>query len=161
MTTSRPARVSASSSTRIDSDNSAPRVCAQFSEDLVKQGVDYSQFVTVDDAAPKAVNAGGRQVCVEGLEHGKHYNVTFRQGLPAAIGEVLEAPVLLTIYIQDRAPIRPLHRRQLRAAGDRAPRHPGRHRQLDVADVKLFRIGDRSLAQLALRLPVPAPARRL
>ena len=77
----------------IDSDNASPRVCAQFSEDLVKSGVDYSQFVTVDDAAPKAVDAGGRQICVEGLEHGGNYNITFRPGLPAAIGEVLEAPV--------------------------------------------------------------------
>jgi uncharacterized protein YfaS (alpha-2-macroglobulin family) len=132
----------------IDSDNSSPRVCAQFSEDLVKQGVDYSQFVTVDDRAPKAVNAGGRQVCVEGLEHGKYYNVAFRQGLPAAIGEVLEAPVLLSIYVQDRAS-------SARFTGDSfvlpaTARHgiPVVTVNMDAADVKLFRIGDRSLAQL-------------
>ena len=132
----------------IDSDNSAPRVCAQFSEDLVKQGVDYSQFVTLDDQAPKAVTAGGRQVCVEGLEHGKYYNVTFRQGLPAAIGEVLEAPVTLSIYVQDRAP-------SARFTGDSfvlpsTARHgvPVVTINLDVADMKLYRVGDRSLAQL-------------
>ncbi|MGO4832763.1 PAN/Apple domain-containing protein, partial [Rhizobiaceae sp. 2RAB30] len=37
----------------IDTDSAAPRVCAQFSEDLIKVGTDYSTFVTVDDAAPK------------------------------------------------------------------------------------------------------------
>ena len=132
----------------IDSDNPAPRVCAQFSEDLVKQGIDYSQFVTVDDAAPKAVDAGGRQICVEGLEHGKYYNVAFRQGLPAAIGEVLEAPVLLNIYIQDRAP-------SVRFTGDSfvlpaTARHgiPVVTVNMDAAEIKLYRIGDRSLAQL-------------
>jgi alpha-2-macroglobulin len=132
----------------IDADNSAPRVCAQFSEDLVKQGVDYSQFVTVDNAAPKAVDTAQKQVCVEGLEHGKYYNITFREGLPAAIGEVLEAPVALSIYIQDRAP-------SVRFTGDSfvlpsTARHgiPVVSVNLDVADMKLYRIGDRSLAQL-------------
>lgn len=132
----------------VDSDNAAPRVCAQFSEDLVKQGVDYAQFVTVDDRAPKAVDAGGRQVCVEGLEHGKYYNIAFRQGLPAAIGEVLAAPVLLNVYIQDRGP-------SARFTGDSfvlpsTARHgiPVVTVNMDAADMKLYRIGDRSLAQL-------------
>ncbi|RVC63728.1 hypothetical protein EN759_25570, partial [Mesorhizobium sp. M00.F.Ca.ET.038.03.1.1] len=71
----------------VDADSSSPRICAQFSEDLVKTGVDYAQFVTVDNAAPKAVEAKDKQICVEGLEHGQHYDVTFRAGLPAAIGE--------------------------------------------------------------------------
>lgn len=132
----------------IDSDNSSPRVCAQFSEDLVKQGVDYSQFVTIDDKAPKAVDAGGRQICVEGLEHGAYYNVVFRQGLPAAIGEVLAAPVQLSIYIQDRAP-------SARFTGDSfvlpsTARHgiPVVTVNMDAVQVKLYRVGDRSLAQL-------------
>ena len=86
----------------VDADTPSPRVCAQFSEELVKTGVDYAPFVTVDNAAPKAVEAKDRQICVEGLEHGKRYDVTFRPGLPAAIGEVITAPVVLSIYIQDR-----------------------------------------------------------
>ena len=132
----------------IDSDNSSPRVCASFSEDLVKTGVDYSTFVTVDDAAPKAVDAGGRQICVSGLEHGGNYNITFRSGLPAAIGEVIGSPVVLSVYIPDRAP-------SARFTGDSfvlpaTARHgiPVVTVNMDVADVKLFRIGDRSLAQL-------------
>lgn len=36
----------------VDADNSNPRVCVQFSEDLVKSGVDYAQFLSVDNAAP-------------------------------------------------------------------------------------------------------------
>ena len=101
-----------------------------------------------DGAAPKAVEASDKQICVEGLEHGRHYNITFRAGLPAAIGEVLEAPVALSIYIQDRAP-------SARFTGDSfvlpaTARHgiPVVTVNMDVADMKLFRIGDRSLAQL-------------
>ncbi len=54
----------------VDADTPSPRVCAQFSEDLVKAGVDYSTFVTVDGQPPKAVEAKDKQICVEGLEHG-------------------------------------------------------------------------------------------
>lgn len=132
----------------VEADTAAPRVCAQFSEDLVKVGVDYSTFVTVDDAAPKGVEAQGRQVCVEGLEHGRHYRVTFRPGLPAAIGEVLSSPVVLSVYVQDRSA-------SARFTGDSFVLPATARRgipvvtvNMDVADMKLFRVGDRSLAQL-------------
>ncbi len=97
---------------------------------------------------PRRVEAQGRQICVEGLEHGRHYHIAFRPGLPAAIGEVLEAPVVLSIYMQDRAP-------SARFTGDSFVLPATARRgipvvtvNLDAADVKLFRIGDRSLAQL-------------
>jgi len=132
----------------VDADTSAPRICAQFSEDLVKTGVDYSQFVTVDGGAPKGIEAKDRQICVEGLEHGQHYQVIFRPGLPAAIGEVISAPVVLSIYVQDRAP-------SARFTGDSFVLPAGARRgiplvsvNMNVADMKLYRIGDRSLAQL-------------
>ncbi|MFB9978626.1 MG2 domain-containing protein [Mesorhizobium kowhaii] len=132
----------------VDADTSAPRICAQFSEDLVKTGVDYAQFVTVDNAPPKGVEAKDKQICVEGLEHGQHYDVTFRAGLPAAIGEVTAAPVVLSIYVQDRAP-------SARFTGDSFVLPAGARRGIPVVTVnmnaaamKLYRIGDRSLAQL-------------
>ena len=132
----------------VDADTTAPRICAQFSEELVKTGVDYAQFVTIDGAAPKGVEAKGKQICVEGLEHGQHYNITFRAGLPSAIGEVTAAPVALSIYVQDRAP-------SARFTGDSFVLPAGVRRGIPVvtvnmnaADMKLFRIGDRSLAQL-------------
>ncbi len=132
----------------IDADTTSPRVCAQFSEALVKAGVDYAPFVTVDDAAPKSVEAKDRQICVEGLEHGKHYRVAFRPGLPAAIGEVLEAPVVLSVYVQDRA-------QSARFTGDSFVLPSTARRgipvvtiNMEAADMKLYRIGDRSLAQL-------------
>ncbi|MBS3649118.1 alpha-2-macroglobulin family protein [Pseudaminobacter sp. 19-2017] len=132
----------------IDADTHSPRVCAQFSEELVKIGVDYAPFVTVDGAAPKAVEAKDRQICVEGLEHGKNYNITFRAGIPAAIGETITSPVALSVYIQDRGPT-------ARFTGDSfvLPAHARRGIPLvtvnmAVADMKLYRIGDRSLAQL-------------
>ena len=132
----------------VDADSASPRVCAQFSDELVKTGVDYAPFVTVDDQAPKGVEAKDKQICVEGLEHGKHYRVAFRNGLPAAIGEVLEKPVQLSIYVRDRAPA-------ARFTGDSFVLPSTARRgipvvsiNMDAADMKLYRIGDRSLAQL-------------
>ena len=132
----------------VENDTSNPRVCAQFSEDLVKTGVDYSTFVTVNDAAPQAVEASGRQICAEGLQNGQRYRVTFRQGLPAAIGEVLEAPVALNVYIQDRPA-------SARFTGDSFVLPAGARHGIPLVTVnmtearlKLYRVGDRSLAQL-------------
>ena len=132
----------------VDADTPSPRVCAQFSEELVKTGVDYAPFVTVDNGPPKAVEAKDRQICVEGLEHGKRYDVTFRPGLPAAIGEVISSPVVLSIYIQDRGA-------SVRFTGDSFVLPSTARRGIpvvsintDVVDMKLYRVGDRSLAQL-------------
>src|SRR5262249_30589671 len=126
----------------VDADTPSPRVCAQFSEDLVKTGVDYAPFVAVDNAAPKAVEANDKQICVEGLEHGKRYDITFRAGLPAAIGEVIQAPVVLSIYVQDRGA-------SVRFTGDSFVLPATARRGIPIvsvnmqtADLKLYRIGD-------------------
>jgi uncharacterized protein YfaS (alpha-2-macroglobulin family) len=132
----------------VDADLAEPRVCVQFSEDLVKSGVDYASYFTVDDASPRAISAGGKQVCVEGLEHGEHYRIAIRQGLPAAIGEVTESPVSLSIYVRDRAPT-------VRFSGENfvlpaAGRHglPIVSINAPTAKLALHRIGDRALATL-------------
>jgi len=132
----------------VDADTPSPRVCIQFSEALVKSGVDYASFFTVDGAAPKAVQASERQLCVEGLEHGRHYDILMRSGLPSSVDEVIEAPVALNIYVRDRAP-------SIRFSGESfvLPANARRGIPLvsvntDSADIKLYRIGDRALAQL-------------
>ncbi|RIK89023.1 MAG: hypothetical protein DCC69_00370 [Hyphomicrobiales bacterium] len=132
----------------VEADLAEPRVCVQFSEDLVKSGVDYASYVTVDEAAPAAVEAGGRQICVGGLEHGNHYRIAVRQGLPAAIGEVTESPVSLSVYVRDRAPA-------VRFSGENfVLPATGRHGipmvgvNAPTVKLRLHRIGDRGLAGL-------------
>jgi uncharacterized protein YfaS (alpha-2-macroglobulin family) len=132
----------------VDADVAAPRICVQFSEELAKSSVDYTSYVTVDDKAPLAVDVGGKQICVEGLQHGNHYRLAIRQGLPAAIGEATEVPVALSIYIRDRAP-------SVRFSGENfVLPSSGRHGiplvsvNAPTAELKLHRIGDRSLASV-------------
>lgn len=131
----------------VDADVATPRICVQFSEDLSKS-VDYSSYVTVDEKAPAAIDVSGKQICVEGLQHGNHYRVAIRQGLPAAISEATEIPVALSVYIRDRATT-------VRFSGENfVLPSTGRHGiplvsvNAPTADLKLHRIGDRSLASL-------------
>ncbi|MFK4825845.1 MG2 domain-containing protein [Paenochrobactrum sp. BZR 588] len=132
----------------VDNDSASPRICAQFSEDLVKNGVDYSSFIKVDNQAPKAVEAKERQICVEGLSHGQNYQLSFRAGLPSSVGETLSSTVVLNVYVQDRAA-------SVRFTGDSFVLPSTARRgiplvsvNMSTAKIKLYRVGDRSLAQL-------------
>ncbi|MDJ0628540.1 MAG: alpha-2-macroglobulin family protein [Rhodobacter sp.] len=87
----------------VDNDSAQPRICAEFSEDLVQAGVDYAPFVRVPEAE-LAVEADQRQLCISGVVHGERYRVTFREGLPAAAGEELAKNVTLNLYVRDRPP---------------------------------------------------------
>ena len=89
---------------RVDSDAAAPRICAEFSEPLIQGGTDYTPFVRIDGAG-FAVEAKDQQICIDGVEHGARYQVTFRAGLPAASGEVLNKDVPLVLYVRDRTPL--------------------------------------------------------
>ncbi|WP_212522706.1 alpha-2-macroglobulin family protein [Actibacterium sp. MT2.3-13A] len=87
----------------VESDAAAPRICAVFTEDLVKAGVDYAPYVRLPEPGLSVAHEG-RQLCIEGVAHGQRYRVTFRAGLPAASGETLARDVTLTQYVRDRAP---------------------------------------------------------
>jgi alpha-2-macroglobulin len=90
--------------TQVQSDLARPRICATFSEDLAASGVDYSTYVQLTEPGLVVENGGWRQLCVSGLEHGKRYTVTFRDGLPAADGQTMAKSVEISQYIRDRAP---------------------------------------------------------
>src|SRR5690606_5655845 len=67
----------------VQADLARPRICANFSENLVPSGVDYADFVRLPSPGLTVESDGYRQLCVVGVEHGGRYTVTFREGLPA------------------------------------------------------------------------------
>jgi alpha-2-macroglobulin len=87
----------------VESDSAAPRICVEFTEPLVKAGVDYDSYVRLPDPA-LLVQADGSRLCIDGVQHGNRYRVTFRQGLPAASGETLFKDVEIIQYVRDRSP---------------------------------------------------------
>lgn len=89
--------------TQVESDSASPRICATFTEELVKAGTDYSSFVRLPEPG-LTVEPQANQICVGGVKHGSRYAVTFRAGLPAASGEELGRDVTITQYVRDRSP---------------------------------------------------------
>ncbi|SNT21871.1 alpha-2-macroglobulin family protein [Tropicimonas sediminicola] len=87
---------------QVNSDLAVPNLCVTFSEPLAK-GVEFEPYVQLP-AVSLAVEPDDRQLCIEGVEHGSRYRVTFRAGLPAASGEGLIRDMPLDIYVRDRAP---------------------------------------------------------
>jgi uncharacterized protein YfaS (alpha-2-macroglobulin family) len=132
----------------VDADSANPRACVQFSEPLVKSGFDYAPFVALNGQAPKAMEAKDNQICVEGLVHGQRYKLTLRLGLASSVDEPLTAQVDLDIYVKDRSAT-------VRFTGDSFVLPSTARRGIPVvsvnterANLKLYRIGDRSIAPL-------------
>ncbi len=129
----------------VQSDLARPRLCATFSEDLVASGVDYATFVQLPEAGMAVENGGYRQLCVTGLQHGSRYSITFREGLPAADGQVMAKSVDITQYVRDRNPgVRFAGRGYvLPKAGEAAL--PVETVNTDKLNLTLFRVTDRNL----------------
>nr|WP_321457844.1 alpha-2-macroglobulin family protein [uncultured Cohaesibacter sp.] len=132
----------------IDADLQNPRICVQFSEDLKSGFGDYASFIRINQQEPKALDVSGRQICVEGLKHGTNYQLDVREGLPADNGEQLLSNLQLDIYVQDRTP-------GMRFSGNNYVLPANNRRGIplvsvnaDEAELALYRINDRSLAQL-------------
>lgn len=88
--------------TRVEADGARPRICAVFNRSL-KAGTDYASFVQLPEPN-LTVDANGNDLCIAGLEHGRRYSFTLRQGLPSDTGEELAKATEITQYIRDRAP---------------------------------------------------------
>ncbi len=131
--------------TEVQSDSPRPRICATFSEPLFVSSVDYSTFVQLPEAGLSVALNGSKTLCVEGVEHGNRYTVTFREGLPAADGQKLIKSVNLTLYVKDRATsVRfPGRAYVLPKAGNASL--PVETVNTDKLDLTLFEVSDRNL----------------
>ncbi|WP_316862083.1 MG2 domain-containing protein [uncultured Cohaesibacter sp.] len=132
----------------IDADLQSPRICLQFSEKLKKGYGDFASFIRVDQAPPKALDISDQQICMEGLAHGQTYQIDVREGLPAENGEALLTNQQLELFIRDRAP-------GMRFTGNNYVLPANNRRGIplvsvnaDEAKLALYRVGDRSLANL-------------
>ena len=132
----------------VNSDNLSPRICVQFSEKLQSASTDYARYLTIDRKTPQAIDVKGKQICVEGLTHGKTYQIGVREGLPSSVGENLQTNVNLNIYIRDR-------KAAARFTGSNFVLPLSARRGIPIvtvnaksADLKLYRIGERALSTL-------------
>jgi hypothetical protein len=129
----------------VQSDAARPRICANFSEPLVKAGVDYATFVQLPEPGLSVEKTGDQQLCVEGMTHGQRAALTFREGLPAADGQTMAKSVTITAYIRDRTPAVRFPGRAYvlpKAAGASIPVETVNATTLELT---LYRVNDRNL----------------
>ena len=122
-----------------------PRLCAVFSEDLAVAGVDYTPFVQLPEPGLAVAVEGTNQLCVEGIQYGARYAVTFREGLPSASGEVLQADTEITAYIRDRAPAVRFSGRGYVLPRTGAAAIPVVTVNIEEIDLQVWRVTDRNL----------------
>src|SRR6202008_3081407 len=110
--------------------------------------IDWAEYFKVDGKDPQAVTAEGQQICVDGLAHGKRYEVQVRAGVPSAVGgEKLAKTAEIAVYVRDRSA-------SVRATG-RGYVLPNRGQQgiplvtvnTEKVNVEVYRVGDRNIAQ--------------
>ncbi|MFT4715185.1 MAG: hypothetical protein ACI861_000777 [Paracoccaceae bacterium] len=129
---------------QVDNNAAAPRVCVSFSENLVKAGVDYADFVRLPESG-LVVESDATQVCIDGVRHGERYRLTFRAGLPAESGEVLAKSVDLNVYVKDRDPSARFVGRAYVLPKGEAAAIPIVTVNLSEVDLKIHRVGERNL----------------
>ena len=129
-----------------DNELNSPRICVQFSENLAKGRIDFANFVTVNNDKPASVRAQGSQLCVEGLQHGKRYEVKVRSGVPSAEDDLLPKPVELTVYIRDRSPSVRMSGRNYVLPRTGQQGIPVVSINTKAVKATIYRIGDRRLA---------------
>jgi uncharacterized protein YfaS (alpha-2-macroglobulin family) len=129
-----------------DNESSAPRICVQFSDNLAKGRIDFTNYVTVNGEKAASVRVQGSQLCVEDLSHGKRYEVKVRSGIPSIEDDLLPKAVELTVYIRDRSPLVRLAGRNyvLPRVGQQGIPIVSVNTKLVKASI--YRIGDRRLA---------------
>ncbi len=128
----------------VSADAAAPRFCAVFSEG-VAVGIDPEPYVRVV-GQDLPVEASDRQVCIDGLEHGKTYGITFRSGLPAAApGESLLKDITIDVYVRDRAPSVSFTGRSYVLPKTAEAALPVTTVNLDELDLRIHRVDDRNL----------------
>lgn len=134
-------------SNEVDSESASPRICAIFSDPLPTGtgATDLSNYVIVD--APRiAVETEQSQICIEGVEHGRRYNIKLRAGLPSADGESLRSDVELNIYVPDRSPFVGFANNAYVMPAGLGGGLPITSINAKTADIVIYRIGDRSIA---------------
>ncbi len=132
----------------VQADLAVPRICVVFSEALVEQGIDYGDYVALDDDR-LVVSAEDQQLCIEGVQHGRRYTFTLRDGLPAASGEALPQSVDLAQYVRDRTPSVSFAGNAYVLPAAPNPTVPVQTVNLDTVDLTLYQLVDRNLLRAA------------
>ena len=135
----------------VDSETETPRICIQFSENLSKARIDFTKFLNIDGKEPAGVSKNKRQLCVDGLTHGKRYIIKVREGLPSQIrDEKILKTADLSIYVRDRTPAVRFANKGYVLPKTGQNGIPLISINTDKIETKIYRVGDRALNKTIL-----------
>ncbi len=131
----------------VQPDRAVPAACLSFSSPLPRGNAGaLDPFVSIDPAIDHTVQPRGKDLCVTGLQHGKHYKIRLKAGLPAADATVLARDVPVEVDVPDREPSVSFSGNKTLlpyAEGVGLPLHSV---NVAKAHLVLYRVGERGLA---------------
>ncbi len=131
----------------VQPDRAVPGACFTFTTPLPrKEGRDFEPYVTIDPAVDHSLQPRGKDLCVTGLNHGKHYAVRLKAGLPAADGTALGKDVSVDVTVPDRDASVSFENGKTLLPYTVGVGLPLRSVNVGKAHVVLYRVGDRGLA---------------
>lgn len=132
----------------IDTASDTPEACLVFSEALDDSGdVNYEDYMAIEPATKPSLRVDGPLLCLGGLEFNERYQVTLREGLPAASGNLMPFDEVVPVELRDRPPVAAF------GGGVILPRHSGGGLpittvNIDTLDIRVMRVGERMIARL-------------
>ncbi|SNB53019.1 hypothetical protein SAMN07250955_101321 [Arboricoccus pini] len=131
----------------LQADQALPALCLTFDAALTRGNGDaYRPFVTVDPNRDHGLSVRGKDICITGLEHGASYKIGIKSGLTDADGEKLQRNVAFDVKLPDRAPLVAFGTNQDILPYSKGVILPMRSVNVGRADIELYRIGERALA---------------
>ncbi len=145
---------------RVKTDADVPEACLAFNRDLsTDETVKFQDYLRLSPDVTPVLRAEGRLLCIAGLAFGETYQVTMREGLPAADGSALSYEETITVELQDRPAAIAF------GSGIILPREGGDGVPVTTVNVEtlrfqVVRVGDRILSQIRSGLLDEANLRR-
>ncbi len=133
---------------QLDTASDTPEACLVFSEDLDASGAtNYDDYLQIEPVTKPSLRIDGPLLCLGGLSFNRSYQVTLREGLPAASGNLMPYDELVPVELRDRPPVAAFN------GGVILPRDSGggipvTTVNIETLDVQVLRVGERMLARL-------------
>lgn len=131
----------------IEAERSSPAVCYLFDGKIDgRDRIGLQDRIRVDPSTDVAVQAQGDRLCVTGLVHGERYELELKPGIASLDGRRLEAGARDDVTVPDRKPSLRFEEDAYVLPREGAENVPLRTMNVEQAEVKLFEIGERALA---------------
>jgi len=133
---------------QIDTASDAPEACLVFSAPLDESGTTtYGDYLQINPTTKPSVRIAGPLLCLGGLAFNQTYQVTIREGLPAASGAATGFDEIVPVELRDRPPAAAF------SGGVILPRDAGGEIpvttvNIETLSIRVLRVGDRLLSQL-------------